>query len=55
MNIYTRMIMELLKVDAETAIKVQYFMECMNIDFSESSTRAFNKAAREAYASLDRV
>lgn len=49
MNMYTRQIMALLKIDSWTAIKVQ---DAMDLDFSEASTRAFNKAAREAYASL---
>lgn len=50
MNMYTRQIMALLGIDVSTAIKVQ---DRMHIDFSECSTRAFNKAAREAYASLN--
>jgi hypothetical protein len=46
------MIMKLLKLDADTAIKVQ---DAMELDFSEASTRAFNKAAREAYARINRL
>ena len=52
MNLYTRMIMELLKLDAETAIKVQDEME---LDFSEASIRAFNKEAKAAYARISRL
>jgi hypothetical protein len=52
MNIYTRQIMALLKIDSWTAIKVQ---DAMQLDFSEASTRAFNKAAKEAYARISRL
>jgi hypothetical protein len=46
MNIYTKWIMELLGIDAETAIKVQ---DQMIIDFSECTKRQFNKEARAIY------
>jgi len=49
MNMYTQEIMALLKIDAETAMKVQ---DNMMVDFSECSTRAFNKDAKETYAAL---
>lgn len=48
MNIYTRKIASLLKITAEEARKVQDQMERNGLDFSEASTRTFNKEAREA-------
>ena len=50
MNIYTKWIMELLGVDAETAIKVQ---DRMIIDFSECTKRQFNQEARATYESIN--
>jgi hypothetical protein len=52
MNCYTKMIMDYLKISASLALKVQYKMECSDIDFSESSDRALKKAAKEAYDEL---
>lgn len=49
MNMYTRKIAELLKIDLETAKKVQYEMECWGLDFSECSKREFNQVARECF------
>lgn len=43
MNQVTKDIMKLLKVDLEMAIKVQ---EQMRIDFSECTTKEFNKEVR---------
>jgi hypothetical protein len=42
--------MALLKVDAETAIKVQDEMIAFGFDFSESSQRAFNCEAKICFA-----
>lgn len=49
MNKYTHDIAKLLKVDLETAEKVQYEMECWGLDFSECSKREFNEVARECF------
>jgi hypothetical protein len=46
MNEVTHLIMKALKLDAETAIKVQ---DEMVIDFSESSERAIIKEAKFCY------
>ena len=48
MNIYTKNIAALLKITIEEASKVQDQMERNGVDFSECSTRAFNKEARLA-------
>lgn len=48
MNKATRDIMALLKVSAETALKVQSRMDSNGLDFSECSQREFNRAARQA-------
>jgi hypothetical protein len=52
MNIYTREIAALLKIDLETALRVQNEMSVSGFDFSESSTRQFNAEARAAYKML---
>lgn len=52
MNKATRDIMALLKVDAETALKVQGRMESNGLDFSECSQREFNRAARAAHKEM---
>ena len=49
MNMYTRQIAELLKIDLEIAKEVQYEMMCSGLDFSECSNREFNKMARECF------
>ena len=49
MNKYTYDIAKLLKIDLETAEKVQYEMECWGLDFSECSKREFNQVARECF------
>lgn len=48
MNIYTKNIAALLKITIEEALKVQDQMERNGVDFSECSTRTFNKEARLA-------
>lgn len=53
MNMYTFEIAKLLKISNEEAVKVQNEMECWGFDFSESSTREFNRAAREAFAEIN--
>ena len=50
MNKDTDSIMSLLHVDADTAMQVQ---AAMQIDFSECSTREFNREARFAYAVMN--
>lgn len=49
MNMYTRQIAELLKIDLEIAKEVQYEMTSLGLDFSECSNREFNKMARECF------
>ena len=49
MNLYTRWIMDLLGVDAETAIQIQ---DNMVIDFSECTKREFNAEAKFTYLNL---
>ena len=48
MNIYTKNIASLLKIEIQDALKVQDQMERNGIDYSECSTRTFNKEARLA-------
>lgn len=48
MNMYTKHIAALLKISLEQALKVQAQMEGNGVDFSEVSTRTFNKEAKEA-------
>ena len=48
MNIFTKKIAALLKIEIEEALKVQDQMERNGVDFSECSTRTFNKEARLA-------
>jgi hypothetical protein len=48
MNIYTKEIAALLKITIEEALKVQDQMACNGVDFSECSTRTFNKEAKLA-------
>ena len=52
MNIYTKNIAALLKITIEEALKVQDQMERNGIDFSECSTRTFNKEAKFAAQEL---
>lgn len=52
MNIYTREIAALLKIDLETALRVQNEMIASYFDFSEASTRQFNAEARLTYKTL---
>lgn len=49
MNIYTRQIAALLNIDVETAVKVQYEMECNGFDFSEATDRQFKREAKFCY------
>jgi hypothetical protein len=48
MNIYTKEIAALLKISLEEALKVQTQMSFNGLDFSECSTRTFNKEAKIA-------
>jgi DNA-directed RNA polymerase specialized sigma subunit len=48
MNIYTKNIAAFLKITIEEALKVQDQMERNGIDYSECTTRTFNKEARIA-------
>jgi hypothetical protein len=48
MNIYTKDIAALLKISIEEARIVQDQMERNGVDFSEVSTRTFNKEAKVA-------
>jgi hypothetical protein len=48
MNIYTKEIAALLKITLEQALKVQTQMSFNGLDFSECSTRTFNKEAKIA-------
>jgi len=47
MNQLTKDIMAWLKVDADTAIKVQEEMMCLDISFSNSSTATLKRLAKE--------
>ena len=49
MNIYTKEIADLLNISIEDALRVQ---DAMVLDFSEATTREFNKAARFAHRYL---
>jgi len=46
-------IMQILNVDAETAERVEYIMDCSGIDYSECSMREFKAEAKHAYSRLD--
>ena len=52
MNQLTRDIMAWLKVDADTAMKVQDEMACTGISFSNSSAAALKRCAKECLAAL---
>lgn len=52
MNMYTKQIAALLKVSDAVALLIQSQMECNGVDFSECSTRTFNKEAKAAAAEL---
>lgn len=52
MNYVTRAIMALLKIDADTAIRVQ---AAMDIDFSECTKAQMNREIRAAYAYINRL
>jgi len=50
MNQTTRDIMALLKIDAQTAIQVQYKMMESGFDFSEASKKSFNREVKICFA-----
>ena len=52
MNKITRDIMQLLSVDCDTALQVQDIMDCNGVDYSECSTKQFQREVRIAYAEL---
>jgi hypothetical protein len=52
MNKLTKDIMAWLKVDADTAVKVQDEMMCSGISFSNSSTAALKRCAKECLAAI---
>ena len=45
-------IMKALKVSENVAIKIRDIMQCEGFDFSECTNREFNRAAKDAYATL---
>ena len=52
MDIVTREIIALLKVSPERALAIEARMKAAGFDFSETSKREFNAAARRAQAEL---
>ena len=52
MNEDTHRIAKLLKIDLETAVKVQNQMAQNGVDFSECTKKAFNQEARLAYEEI---
>ena len=52
MNKDTRAIMRLLRVNEQTALKIQSKMGENGLDFSECDQREFNRAARTAYRQI---
>jgi len=52
MNQLTKDIMAWLKVDADTAVKVQEEMMCADISFSRSSTAALKRLAKDCFLTL---
>ena len=52
MNSATKEIMALLKIDADTALKVQYEMMSSGFDFSAASKRQFNSEAKFCFSTL---
>jgi hypothetical protein len=55
MNKDTRTIMQLFRVDEQTALKIQNKMGENRLDFSECNQREFNLAARTAYRQILQV
>ena len=55
MNFYTTAIAKLLKIDLETALRVQDEMSASGFDFSEATTRQFNAEARAAFATMEQT
>jgi len=49
MNIYTKDVIKLLKIDEKMADKVLSEMQASGLDFSECSTREFNEVAKLCY------
>ena len=52
MNKDTRTVMQLLRVNEQTALKIQNKMGENGLDFSECDQREFNRAARTAYRQI---
>jgi hypothetical protein len=52
MNKDTRTIMQLLRVNEQTALRIQNKMGENGLDFSECDQREFNHAARMAYRQI---
>lgn len=52
MNSLTKKIAEWLKIDLDTAWRVQEEMMCMDISFGSSSARQLKAAAQEAFKSI---
>ena len=52
MNKDTRAIMQLFRVDEQTALEIQNKMGEKGLDFSECDQREFNYAARTAYPQI---
>lgn len=53
MNALTKKIAEWLKIDLDSAWRVQEEMMCMNISFGSSSERQLKIAAQEAFQSIN--
>ena len=53
MNIYTRQIATLLNIDLDTALRVQYEMECNDFDFREATDRQFKREAKSCYETIN--
>ena len=51
----TSQLIQLLKINEETADRVEDLMGQFGLDFSECSTREFNQSAREAYNYLTKI
>jgi hypothetical protein len=55
MNKDTQTIMQLLRVNEQTALKIQNKMGENGLDFSECDQREFNRAARTAYREIPQL
>lgn len=49
MNKITKDIMRMFTLDSEQALRVQYILECSDIDLSECTQKQYNQALNEAY------